>query len=610
MCGITGYVGKQQVLSILVEGLKRLEYRGYDSAGIACFDLNTNKIVRIRSVGKILELEKKLQNIKINATIGIGHTRWATHGIPTENNAHPHRSGSFVVVHNGIIENYHSIKKSLAEAGCKFTSDTDTEVIVKLADFLWHQGMDEWSAFLETIRQIKGTYAIAMICEHLPDRIFIARHESPIVIGIGEDGNYIASDIPALLPFTNKIIYLNDGDVAEIKADAINIYDINGLKVDRPIEIINWSPALAEKGGYRHFMQKEIFEQPRAISDTIKPYIHMETGTIFLPHASYLENIFKDIERIVFVACGTSYHAGLTGKYIFEKLLKIPCEVDVASEFRYRPVLPNKKTLLVAISQSGETADTKGAVKIAIEAGTPTCSIVNVLGSSLSRMTDAVIYTHAGPEIGVASTKAFTAQLAALVMMAIFGAQIRYGKAPDEKIVTDLLEIPHKISHLLGKASEIEAWARSIVKAQTVLYLGRHILFPIALEGALKLKEISYIHAEGYPAGEMKHGPIALIDEKVPVICLAQRGALFEKMKSNIEEVKARGGRVYLIAEEELESEVSGLAQATFFVPSTHDLLSPFTFIIPLQLLAYYVAVEKGTDVDQPRNLAKSVTVE
>ncbi|MEJ5300692.1 MAG: glutamine--fructose-6-phosphate transaminase (isomerizing) [Thermodesulforhabdaceae bacterium] len=610
MCGIIGYVGNRLVVPILIEGLKRLEYRGYDSAGIACFEPKSLNIIRVRSAGKICDLEKKLQNLCVDATIGIGHTRWATHGIPNENNAHPHRSGPFVVVHNGIIENYHELKKTLQEAGHEFTSETDTEIIVKLMDLFWQQGLNEWKAFLKTISCIKGAYALAIMCEHLPDRIFIAKHESPLVIGIGEDGNYIASDIPALLPFTRKVIFLEDGDIGEIKADTVTIYKSDGSKIDRSVEIISWSPALAEKSGYKHFMQKEIFEQPRAISDTIKPYLHVETGGVFLPHASNLEKILKDVERIVLVACGTSYHASLIGKYLFETILKVPCEADIASEFRYRPTLLNRHTLLVAISQSGETADTKGAVKIAIEAGVPSCSIVNVLGSSLSRMTDAVIYTHAGPEIGVASTKAFTAQLAALVMMAMLGVKIRHGISANKEIATALLEIPSKVSQVLRQASEIEAWARSIATAQTVLYLGRNILFPIALEGALKLKEISYIHAEGYPAGEMKHGPIALIDERVPVVCLVQRGVFFEKMKSNIEEVKARGGKVYIIAEETLRREISELGHASFFVPSTHELLSPFLFVIPLQLLAYYVALEKGTDVDQPRNLAKSVTVE
>ncbi|MCX7823139.1 MAG: glutamine--fructose-6-phosphate transaminase (isomerizing) [Syntrophobacterales bacterium] len=610
MCGIIGYIGNQQAVPILIEGLKRLEYRGYDSAGIACYDTEKGEIVRIRAVGKISELEKKLRDTVIRASTGIGHTRWATHGAPSENNAHPHKSGPFVVVHNGIVENYRELRSKLTQEGYQFTSDTDTEVIVKLMEYLWNENKNEWKAFQKTIQNIRGTFAIAIICEHLPDRIFVARYESPLVIGVGEEGYYVASDIPALLPFTQKIIYLNDKEMALIKKDNLEIYNFNGEELEPKIELITWSPTLAEKGGYRHFMQKEIFEQPRAISDTIKPYLNVEKGIVSLPYASALENVFNTIERIIFVACGTSYHAGLVGKYLFEAFLGLPCEADIASEFRYRPSILTPRTLVVAISQSGETADTKGAIKVAKEMGAPTCSIVNVLGSSLSRMTDSVIYTHAGPEIGVASTKAFTSQLAALVLMALLGIQIREGKTSDEEFISALLEIPHKASKILDSSSQLEKWARPISKAQTVIYLGRNLLYAVALEGALKLKEISYIHAEGYAAGEMKHGPIALIDERVPVVCLTQRGFFFEKMKANIEEVRARGGKVYLVADELLRKEVSELAHELFFVPSTHDLLIPFLFIIPMQLLAYYVAVEKGTDVDQPRNLAKSVTVE
>lgn len=610
MCGIIGYIGTQQAVPILVEGLKRLEYRGYDSAGIACYDIEKGEIIRIRSAGKISELEKKLRNVEINSSIGIGHTRWATHGIPNEENAHPHRSGPFVVVHNGIIENYLELKAKLIQDGYIFSSDTDTEVIVKLMEYFWNLGSNEWEAFRKTVQQLKGTFAIALICEHLPDQLFVARYESPLVIGVGEDGHYVASDIPALLPFTRKVLYLNDGEMACLNRDRFTIYNFRGEIVDGKIETVSWSPVIAEKGGYKHFMQKEIFEQPRTVSDTIKPYLNVETGQVFLPYASNLEKAFKSVERIIFIACGTSYHAGFVGKYLFETILNIPCEVEIASEFRYRSSFLNSGTLLVAISQSGETADTKGAIKIGIERGVPTCSIVNVLGSSLSRMTDSVIYTHAGPEIGVASTKTFTAQLAALVLMALFGLQIREGKTGDKNFIKSFLEIPHKISKVLEDSYQLEKWARPISNAQTVLYLGRNILYPIALEGALKLKEISYIHAEGYAAGEMKHGPIALIDEKVPVICLAQKGFFFEKMKANIEEVKARGGKVYLITDESLHKEINDLAHEVFFVPSTHELLTPLLFTVPTQLLAYYVAVEKGTDVDQPRNLAKSVTVE
>ncbi len=610
MCGIIGYVGKSLVVNILIEGLRRLEYRGYDSAGIGLFDRKVGKIVRLRASGKLVNLERLVRKEDFDATIGIGHTRWATHGVPNEINAHPHKSGPFVVVHNGIIENFWELKQELQKQGLDFESETDTEVIVKLIDFFYSQGMGEFDAFLKMLEKIKGTYAIVLMCEHKPDRLYVARNESPVVIGIGEDGNYVASDIPALLPFTQRIIYLEDGDVAEIKAKEIKLFNQHGESVERAVEIIDLNPISAEKGHYKHFMQKEIFEQPRAISDTFKPYIRANTFEVVFPQSSNIEEFFEKAERIFLIACGTSYHAAMVGKYMFETMLPIPCEADIASEFRYRKLKIDKKTLVIAISQSGETADTKGALALCRDKGAMTCSIVNVLGSSIARMSNAVIYTHAGPEIGVASTKAFTAQLVSLALLIAKACRVKGEIDSSRLIIQSLLEIPGKVEKILKRSNEIIPWAKELAKAKSALYLGRNILFPIALEGALKLKEISYIHAEGYAGGEMKHGPIALIDETMPVVCLVQRGFFYAKMKGNIEEVKARNGRIYVVADENLKDEFFDPSLPVFWVPSCYELLSPILFVLPLQLLAYYTAVEKGTDVDQPRNLAKSVTVE
>lgn len=614
MCGIIGYVGTREVLPILLEGLKRLEYRGYDSAGIAVWSPHKRETIRVRAEGKIENLVNRVAEVEIQGFIGIGHTRWATHGAPSELNAHPHKAGPFTVVHNGIIENAFELRKELESRGCVFESDTDTEVLVQLAHLFWKNGAEPEEAIRRCLRNIRGTYAVVFLCDLLPDVLFAARKENPLVLGLGDEGIYVASDIPALLPFTNKVVYLEEGDFAVIRREGFKITDPGGIPVFRRVETVDWNPVLAEKGNYRHFMQKEIFEQPRAVSDTVKPYLNFETGKIFLPHATFLEEVFGNISRIIFTACGTSYHAALVGKYIFESILRIPCDVELASEFRYRDPILDERTLVIGISQSGETADTKGAIALAREAGCPTCSLVNVVGSALSRMTDAVIYTHAGPEIGVASTKAFTAQLAALTLMALFAFDIKHPDMPAsvQGLKKELLRIPGLMEEILGNEATLREWAVALNPSRSALYLGRHILFPIALEGALKLKEISYIHAEGYAAGEMKHGPIALVDKNLPVICLMQRGAIGEKMRTNLKEVQTRGGRVFLVTNEgatngiNLESE----APYRFTVPFCHDLLSPMLFVLPLQLLAYYVALERGTDVDQPRNLAKSVTVD
>ncbi len=615
MCGIIGYIGSRNAVDVLIEGLKRLEYRGYDSAGIAIIDNETGDVVRIRSVGKIKTLSEKLIGMNLSGNIGIGHTRWATHGPPTEENAHPHTSGPFTVVHNGIVENYAELKEWLINQGYSFESETDTEVLVKLAEYYSkNELLDERQAIMKALKDVKGSYAAVFLAKSDSRKLYGCKHESPLVAGISDDGVYVASDVPALLPFTRKIMYLEDGDFIELTPDGVQVFDLNGNAVQRRFEVVDMNPVAAEKGGFRHFMQKEIYEQPRALSDTIKPYLSMENYKVFLPNAAYLSDVISAITKIFFIACGTSFHAAMVGKYVFESFLNIPVEVDLASEFRYRVPVIDDKSLVIAISQSGETADTKSALSFAKSFGAHTCSIVNVVGSSLTRLSDAVVYTHAGPEIGVASTKAFVTQLAALILLGLFS----YGILKDDKedvysyLAESLLQLPSVCEEVLRRSDSLRNWVHEISVAKSCLYLGRNILYPIALEGALKLKEISYIHAEGYAAGEMKHGPIALIDESMPVICLVQRGILAEKMRSNIEEVVARGGNVFVLADEAIKDSgfSESLAKKVIWLPSVHEFLSPIVFAIPLQLLAYYVAVERGTDVDQPRNLAKSVTVE
>ncbi len=616
MCGIVGYIGKQKAVDILIEGLKRLEYRGYDSAGIALISETSGNILRIRSTGKIKELEKKLtEHDDLAGTIGIGHTRWATHGPPTEENAHPHKSGPFTVVHNGIVENYAELKSWLIEKGYTFESDTDTEVIVKLVEYYWrNESLSERYAIMKALKKIRGSYAVVLLSELSPTKLYACRFESPLVVGTSDDGKYIASDIPALLPFAREIMYLEDGDFVEVTLSGVNVCNLDNVPVERKFEVVDINPVAAEKGGFRHFMQKEIFEQPRALSDTIKPYLNMDNYAVSLPDASCLKDLLPDVKKVCFIACGTSYHAAMVGKYIFEHFLGVNVEVDLASEFRYRNPIVNKNTLVIAISQSGETADTKGALLHAQSLGAYSCSIVNVVGSGLTRMSDAVVYTHAGPEIGVASTKAFVTQLAALILFVLFYLE-RLGRKEDEvylSLAKALLKVPTSVDEVLRRSDKLKEWVHDIAVARSCLYLGRNILFPIALEGALKLKEISYIHAEGYAAGEMKHGPIALIDENVPVVCLIQWGQMAEKMLNNVEEVRARGGKVFIIADERLKDMNidRNSHKPVIWIPAIHEYLSPILFTVPLQLLAYYVAVERGTDVDQPRNLAKSVTVE
>ena len=609
MCGIIGYIGKEAAVPILIDGLKKLEYRGYDSSGVAVFQ--DGKIVVRRAVGKLQNLETLLRSETLSGRIGVGHVRWATHGRPSEENAHPHRAGRIVVVHNGIIENYLSLKKSLSQQGRVFQSETDTEVIAHLIDSFVQKGLALEVAVREAARHLEGAYAIAVIDEHNPDIVVGARKGSPLVVGLGQGEFFFASDIPAILHRTRDVLFLNDDEMATLSSEGVKITDLKGAEVHREITRVMWNPVMAEKGGYRHFMLKEIYEQPRAIMDTIRGRFSQETGTIHLDEMGLAHERLRNIKKIFIVACGTSWHAGLVGKYLFEELAAISTEVDIASEFRYRKPLVGEGDLFIAITQSGETADTLAAMREAKKRGATVIVICNVVGSTASREADGIIYTHAGPEIGVASTKAFTAQLAALYLFGLYFASLRGKLTLDEiqKRLTDLVHIPALVERCLEEDAGIEQIAKLYFKASDFLYLGRGPNFPVALEGALKLKEISYIHAEGYPAGEMKHGPIALIDENMPVVVLAGRNGVYDKILSNIEEVKARGGIVIGIITDGDTEIIPKLNQA-IPVPATNSLLMPILMCIPLQLLAYHIAVLRGADVDQPRNLAKSVTVE
>jgi glucosamine--fructose-6-phosphate aminotransferase (isomerizing) len=609
MCGIIGYIGKEPAVPILIDGLKKLEYRGYDSSGVAVFQ--DGKIVVRRAVGKLHNLETMLRSETLNGKLGIGHVRWATHGRPSEENAHPHRAGRIVVVHNGIIENYMKLKKDLTAQGRLFHSETDTEVIAHLIDSFVQKGLSLVNAVREAALHLEGAYAIAVIDEQNHDMVVGARKGSPLVVGLGQGEFFLASDIPAILHRTRDVLFLNDDEMAILSNEGVKITDLKGTEIQREITRVMWNPVMAEKGGYRHFMLKEIYEQPRAILDTIRGRFSQETGTIYLEELGIaLERIHK-VRKIFIVACGTSWHAGLVGKYMFEELAAISTEVDIASEFRYRSPLVGEGDLFIAITQSGETADTLAAMREAKKRGATVIVICNVVGSTASREADGIIYTHAGPEIGVASTKAFTAQLAALYLFGLYFASLRGLLSLDEikKRISDLVHIPALVERCLEEDAGIEGIAKHYFKASDFLYLGRGPNFPVALEGALKLKEISYIHAEGYPAGEMKHGPIALIDENMPVVVIAGKNGVYDKILSNIEEVKARGGIVIgIITDGDIEI-IPKVTQA-ISVPATNSLLMPILMCIPLQLLAYHIAVLRGADVDQPRNLAKSVTVE
>ncbi|MBI5196122.1 MAG: glutamine--fructose-6-phosphate transaminase (isomerizing) [Nitrospirae bacterium] len=609
MCGIIGYIGKQNAIPILIDGLKKLEYRGYDSAGIAF--VKSGKIHVRRCAGKIRELESSIKDENLQSHTGIGHTRWATHGRPSEENAHPHRAGGIVVVHNGIIENYLKLKTELKKEGHVFTSETDTEVICHLIDRHVKKGLKLEGATREALKHIEGAYAIGIIREDEPDRIIAVRKDSPLILGLGQDEFFIASDIPAFLNYTRDAIILDNNEMAVITRGGVAISDLEGNPLNKKITTITWSPAMAEKGGYRHFMLKEIFEQPRALTDTIRNRFSLEKGEVDLEEFSMTAAEMKKACKIFLVACGTSWHSALAGKYMIEDIAGVPAEVDIASEFRYRNTIIPKESIVIVITQSGETADTIAAQREAKRKGAKVLSICNVVGSTSSREADSVFYTHSGPEIGVASTKAFTTQLISLYLFSIALAHAR--GALDKNRIREMLQeqllLPEKVEKVLKLEESVLRIAKKYFQAKDFLYLGRGLHYPIALEGALKLKEISYIHAEGYPAGEMKHGPIALIDNEMPVLVLAPKDKVYEKILSNIEEVKSRGGLVIALATEG-DGNITALTPDVIFLPESNPYLTPVLFTIPLHLLAYHIAVLRGCDVDQPRNLAKSVTVE
>jgi glutamine---fructose-6-phosphate transaminase (isomerizing) len=624
MCGIVGYVGKKEVVPIIIEGLRRLEYRGYDSAGIAVAG-NGDKLQLRRAEGKLRNLEEVIRLKPLDGTYGIGHTRWATHGRPTEENAHPHRdcTGKIVVVHNGIVENYLSLKKKLIEEGHTFSTETDTEVIAHLIEkHLFKTGnghrpkLEE--AVRRTVKELSGVFALGVISVDEPNKIVAARNGPPLVVGLGNDEYFVASDVPAILYHTRDIFFLADGDLAVVTAEGVQLTDFDGKAIQRQVQHVTWDPIMAEKGGFKHFMLKEIYEQPRAVRDTTLGRVSLDTGHIFLDEMQLSAAEFRAAKKINIVACGTSWHAAQAGKFMIESFARVPVEVDYASEWRYRDPIVSSDTITLVISQSGETADTIAAQREAKAKGSHTLAICNVVGSMITREAAGTIYTHAGPEIGVASTKAFTCQLTALNLFALYLAQVR-GAMTAEQIRTaaqELTLVPGKLETILTHDEACEDLAKRFQRAQDFLFLGRGIHYPIALEGALKLKEISYIHAEGYPAGEMKHGPNALIDENLPVVVVATRDAnnpgsmvRYEKTMSNLKEVKARSGVVIALATEG-DEEIKEAADHVLYVPAAPEELSPILEIVPLQLLAYHIAVRRGCDVDQPRNLAKSVTVE
>ena len=608
MCGIVGYVGPRDASAILMAGLRKLEYRGYDSAGLAA--VTDHRIEVRRCVGKLDNLAALLREQPLGGTPGIGHTRWATHGRPSEQNAHPHRAGRVVVIHNGIIENYLELRAALERRGRTMASETDTEVISHLIDEHVQRGAGLFEATRHAIQQLEGSYSIVVLSESEPDRLVAAKSATPIVLGLGEGENFVASDIPALLDHTRRVVFLEDGEVVELTPDRVTIQTFAGEPVTRAPRTVTWDPVTAQKGGYKHFLLKEIHEQPQAIIDTMRGRIVQEAGSVQLD-ADVDRLLEAPIERAVLVACGTAWHACLVGKFLFERLAGLSSEVDYGSEFRYRDPILDPRTLLVVVSQSGETADTLAAVEAGREKGAPVLAVCNVVDSSIARRSSAVLYTHAGPEISVASTKAFTTQLTALYLLALHLGR-RRGLLDAERgrrLLADLVTLPHAVKDILAGEAAVERLARRYGKASDVLYLGRGINYPVALEGALKLKEISYIHAEGYAAGEMKHGPIALINEQMPVVVLIPHDGVFAKTLSNLKEVESRGGRIIVVTDAP-SPELEAVAADVLTVPQTNELLTPTLLTVPLQLLAYHVAVYRGTDVDQPRNLAKSVTVE
>jgi glucosamine--fructose-6-phosphate aminotransferase (isomerizing) len=612
VCGIVGYVGHRDAVSVILEGLRRLEYRGYDSAGLAVVDRGT--LVRRRSPGKLERLVESLRQEPVAGAFGLGHTRWATHGRPSEENAHPHQDcqGRIVVVHNGIIENYLALKTRLQAAAHRFVTQTDTEVVAHLVES-YYQGSLE-AAVRRAVAELQGIYALVLLHRDEPQTLVAARMGPPMVVGLGEGEHFLASDIPALLPYTREFVFLDDGETVTVTPTAARIADAAGVPRERAPQRITWDPVQAEKGGYRHFMLKEIHEQPRAVRDTLLGRVGLDDGEVHLQELGAAAEGLRNAERMLLLACGTSWHAALVGKFFVEQLARIPVEVDYGSEFRYRTPLVGPGTAVVAISQSGETADTLAAFREAKRLGALGLGICNVQGSMLTREAAGTLLTHAGPEIGVASTKAFTAQLAAIALLALHLGRLRgtLSSAACREHLDRLTRIPHHMERTLAAAPAVEELTRSLTQAADFLYLGRGVNYPIALEGALKLKEISYVHAEGYPAGEMKHGPIALIDEHLPVVALCPQGRVYDKMLSNVQEVKARGGRVIALvsAGDQQAPRLLDAQDALIEVPVSDELWSPFLLVLPLQLLAYHVAVRAGRDVDQPRNLAKSVTVE
>ncbi len=610
MCGIVAYIGKQEAKDILINGLKRLEYRGYDSAGISLFD--NNDLVTIKKAGKVADLEKCIDKRVFTTNIGIAHTRWATHGVPNDINAHPHcdNTGNITLVHNGIIENYSALKKKLAEDGYSFYSDTDTEVLAVFIGALYNKVKNMEEAVRLALSEIDGTFGIAVLSKYEPDKVIVARRGSPMVLGIGDDEYIAASDASAIIQHTRQVIYLSDNEMAILKKDNFYTKTIDNIATNNKIHLIEFDIEQIEKSGYEHFMLKEIHEQPHTFYEALRGRLQAEKGNVRLGGLLPVVDKLKNANRIIITACGTSWHSGLVGEYLIENLAHIPVEVEYASEFRYRNPILDKDDIVFAISQSGETADTLAAIKEAKRKSATAVGIVNVVGSSIARDTDAGVYIHAGPDIGVASTKAFTSQIAALLLISLsLGRMRNLSQVDGIKMANAMLKIPEQMQSILDHTENIQEIAKLYSKTTNCLYLGRGINFPVALEGALKLKEISYIHAEGYPAAEMKHGPIALIDENMPVVFVAPQDEIYNKIISNIEEVKARRGKVVVIATEG-DKKIKDYADHVITIPKTMDILTPVLAVLPLQLLSYYIAVERGCNVDQPRNLAKSVTVE
>jgi glutamine---fructose-6-phosphate transaminase (isomerizing) len=609
MCGIVGYIGPREAAGLLIEGLRRLEYRGYDSAGIAVVNGRGLKIMK--AAGKLSVLENELKEKMPQGTIGIGHTRWATHGAPTTTNAHPHtdQSGRIAVIHNGIIENSGVLRKALEQRGHTFKSETDTEVLAHLVGELYQGNLEE--AVATALRDVDGAYGLVFISSEEPGVLVAARKGSPLLIGVGENEWFIASDASPLLQYTRSVVYLDDGEMAVLTREGYRVRNLVTARISKEVNQIDWDLAQVERGGYPHFMLKEICEQPESLKNTLRGHLLEEEGTARVTGLNLTDDELKQIERVIITACGTSWHSGIIGEYMLEEMARLPVEVEYASEFRYRNPVVDPHTLVIGISQSGETADKLAAIREAKRRGARTIGLVNVVGSTIAREVDGGIYLHAGPEVGVASTKAFTSQVAALALISLRIARLRnLSILQGRQFIGALQQLPDQVAQILKRSDQIEELASRFLRTtRNALYLGRGVNFPVALEGALKLKEISYIHAEGYPAAEMKHGPIALIDENMPVVFIAPRDAVHSKIVSNIEEVKARGGKVIALINQG-DTEIERLADATFTIPETLDLLTPILTSIPLQLLSYYVAVSRGCNVDQPRNLAKSVTVE